>query len=288
MTKISFGSAPLSDGLIRLDKITKKTQVFSIATGLPNNTIYSILPGNDGLFWCSSNKGIFAFNPKNQTVRSFTSRDGLTDDEFNRYYYMVFPDGNLAFGGPLGYTLFNPSQLQTDEFDPPVVLTGLSVTNLPPLSDPLSVVTKLFLRYDQNFITAEFAAMQFDLPEKIQYRHMLTGFDKNWIITGNDNKASYTGLPSGSYTLLLNASNTSGKWGSWILRLNITISPPFWKTWWFYTVLAVLTGMAIYFFLNVRIRSIKKVHAQKLAVRTGGGKTSCHGFAGAHEPSFYF
>ncbi len=278
----------LSDGLIRLDKITKKTQVFSIATGLPNNTIYSILPGNDGLFWCSSNKGIFAFNPKNQTVRSFTSRDGLTDDEFNRYYYMVFPDGNLAFGGPLGYTLFNPSQLQTDEFDPPVVLTGLSVTNLPPLSDPLSVVTKLFLRYDQNFITAEFAAMQFDLPEKIQYRHMLTGFDKNWIITGNDNKASYTGLPSGSYTLLLNASNTSGKWGSRILRLNITISPPFWKTWWFYTVLAVLTGMAIYFFLNVRIRSIKKVHAQKLQFEREAVKLHAMALRARMNPHFIF
>jgi ligand-binding sensor domain-containing protein len=278
----------LSDGLIRLDKLTKKTQVFSIATGLPNNTIYSILPGNDGLFWCSSNKGIFAFDPKNQTVRSFTSRDGLTDDEFNRYYYMVFPDGNLAFGGPLGYTLFNPSQLQTDEFDPPVVLTGLSVTNLPPLSDPLSVVTELFLRYDQNFITAEFAAMQFDLPEKIQYRHRLTGFDKNWVMTGNDNKASYTGLPPGSYTLLLNASNTSGKWGSRIFRLKITISPPFWKTWWFYTAIAVLTGMAIYLFLSVRIRSIKKAHAQKLQFEREAVKLHAMALRARMNPHFIF
>ncbi len=278
----------LSDGLIRLDKITKNTQVFSIATGLPNNTIYCILPGNDGLFWCSSNKGIFAFNPKNQTVRSFTSRDGLTDDEFNRYYYMVFPDGNLAFGGPLGYTLFNPSQLQTDEFDPPVVLTGLSVTNLPPLSDPLSLVTELSLRSDQNFITAEFAAMQFDLPEKIQYRHMLTGFDKNWVMTGNDNKASYTGLPPGSYTLLLNASNTSGKWGSRILRLKITISPPFWKTWWFYTVIAVLVLLAIYLFLSVRIRSVKRAHAQKLQFEREAVKLHAMALRARMNPHFIF
>ena len=278
----------LSDGLIRMDKITKNTQVFSIATGLPNNTIYCILPGNDGLFWCSSNKGIFAFNPKNQTVRSFTSRDGLTDDEFNRYYYMAFPDGNLAFGGPLGYTLFNPSQLQTDEFDPPVVLTGLSVTNLPPLSDPLSVVTELSLRYDQNFITAEFAAMQFDLPEKIQYRHMLTGFDKNWVMTGNDNKASYTGLPSGSYTLLLNASNTSGKWGSRILLLKITIFPPFWKTWWFYTAIAVLILTAIYLFLSVRIRSIKRAHAQKLQFEREAVKLHAMALRARMNPHFIF
>ncbi|HEX3934314.1 MAG TPA: histidine kinase, partial [Puia sp.] len=278
----------LSDGLIRLDKITKKYQVFSIATGLPNNTIYSILPGNDGLLWCSSNKGIFAFDPKNQTVRSFTSRDGLTDDEFNRYYYMSLPDGNLAFGGPLGYTLFNPSKLEPDEFDPPVVLTDLSIINLLPLSHPLSTITELSLRYDQNFITAEFAAMQFDLPEKIQYRHMLTGFDKNWVMTGNDNKASYTGLPPGSYTLLLNVSNTSGKWSSRILRLKMTISPPFWKTWWFYTSIAVLTGLAIYLFLSIRIRSIKKAHAQKLQFEREAVKLHAMALRARMNPHFIF
>ncbi|HEY4285949.1 MAG TPA: histidine kinase [Puia sp.] len=278
----------LSDGLIRMDKITKNTQVFSIATGLPNNTIYCILPGNDGLFWCSSNKGIFAFNPKNQTVRSFTSRDGLTDDEFNRYFYMVLPDGNLAFGGPLGYTLVNPSKLVTDEFDPPVVLTGLNVINWSPLSYPLSAVTELALRYDQNFITAEFAAMQFDLPEKIQYRYMLNGFDKNWVMIGNDNKAFYTGLPPGSYTLLLNASNTSGKWSSYVRRLKITISPPFWKTWWFYTVIAVLTGMAIYLFLSVRIRSVKRAHAQKLQFEREAVKLHAMALRARMNPHFIF
>ncbi|HVU55594.1 MAG TPA: histidine kinase [Puia sp.] len=278
----------LSDGLIRLDKVTKKTQVFSIATGLPNNTIYSILPGNDGQFWCSSNKGIFAFNPKNQTVRSFTSRDGLTDDEFNRYYYMVFPDGNLAFGGPLGYTLFNPSKLTTDEFDPPIVLTGLNVINLPALDIPLSAVTELSLRYDQNFITAEFAAMQFDLPEKIQYRYMLTGFDNNWVMSGNDNKASYTGVPPGSYILLLNASNTSGKWSSHILRLKITIAPPFWKTWWFYTGIAVLVLSAIYLFLSMRISSVKKVHAQKLQFEREAIKLHAMALRARMNPHFIF
>jgi ligand-binding sensor domain-containing protein len=278
----------LSDGLIRMDKITKNTQVFSIATGLPNNTIYCILPGNDGLFWCSSNKGIFAFNPKNQTVRSFTSRDGLTDDEFNRYFYMVFPDGNLAFGGPLGYTLFNPSQLQTDEFDPPVVLTGLSVTNLPPLSDPPSIITELSLRYDQNFITAEFAAMQFDLPEKIQYRYMLSGFEKNWVMAGNDNKASYTGLPPGSYTLLMNASNTSGKWSSHVRRLKITVSPPFWRTWWFYAGITGLILLAIYLFLSIRIRSVKRVHAQKLQFEREAVKLHAMALRARMNPHFIF
>ncbi len=254
----------LSDGLIRFDKSSKKTKAFSVATGLPNNTIYGILPGNDHLFWCSSNKGIFAFDKNNQTIRSFTSRDGLSDEEFNRYCYLALPDSNLAFGGSLGYTLFKPSRLKTDEFDPQVILTGLNVINRGRLDDSLNTIKELHLRHDQNFITAEFAAMQFDFPEKIQYRYMLTGFDKTWILPGNGNRVSYTSLPPGNYELLLNASNTSGKWSSYTRSIKIIISPPFWETWWFYVSMAALIVLVIYLFLSVRIRSIKKRHAQKL------------------------
>jgi hypothetical protein len=254
----------LSDGLIRFDKHTKKTQVFSTATGLPNNTIYSIVAGNDQLLWCSSNKGIFAFNKKNQTARSFTSRDGLTDDEFNRYSYMTLPGGQLAFGGPTGYTIFNPSKLESDTYDPAVVVTDLSINNEPYQKVPPSDVKELHLAYNQNFINVVFTAMQFDFPEKIQYRYMLEGLDQNWIITGNDNKAAYTSLPPGTYTLLLSATNTAGKWSSHTSSIKIFIAQPFWNTWWFYLCLSIFVFFVLYLFLNTRIRSIKKVQTQKL------------------------
>jgi sensor histidine kinase YesM len=107
-------------------------------------------------------------------------------------------------------------------------------------------------------------------------------------MTGNDNKASYTGLPSGSYTLLLNASNTSGKWGSRILRLKITLSPPFWRTWWFYSAIAALILLAIYLFLRVRIRSIKKAHAQKLQFEREAVKLHAMALRARMNPHFIF
>lgn len=253
----------LSYGMIRFDKETKQVTVFSTATGLPNNTIYSILPVTDSILWCSSNKGIFAFNKNNEQVRSFTSRDGLTDDEFNRYYYMKLPGGELAFGGPLGYTVFDPLQLANDTFDPQISVTDLTVMNLP-AAGIANGDGILHLRYDQNFITAVFAAMEFDFPEKLQYRYRLDGLDKDWVLIGNDNKAAYTSLPPGEYMLQLNATNTAGKWSSNTTRIKISISPPFWKTWWFYVLISLaVTGM-LYSFLKMRIISIKKAQAQEL------------------------
>ncbi len=278
----------LSDGLICFNKYTRKTQLYNIATGLPNNTIYSIIPGRDHELWCSSNKGVFAFNKTTGGIRSFTSRDGLIDEEFNRYYYMVLPDTSIAFGGSMGYTIFKPETLKPDEFDPMVALTGFTVSNLPQLPAPLTQLKVLHLSHNQNFITASFAAMQFDFPDKIQYRYQLMGFDKDWIINGNENKISYTSLPPGNYSLLLNASNTSGKWSSHLLSIDIIIAPPFWKTWWFYLITAMALCLLIYLFLNARIKSVKKAQARQMQFEREAMELNAMALRAQMNPHFIF
>lgn len=278
----------LSDGLIRLNRKTQRTQVFNMATGLPNNTVYSVLEGNDRQLWCSSNKGIFAFNKQLHTAQSFTSSNGLIDNEFNRFYYMTLPGGDLAFGGPMGYTIFNPSKLETDNFAPYITLTGMDVINRARQDTLLRNLSELHLRYDQNSITAEFAAMQFDFPEKLQYRHMLEGFDKTWILTGNDNKAYYTSLPPGRYTLLLNASNTSGKWSRHIRRIQVIITPPFWRTWWFYTLTILLLGLTAYLLLQQRIGSLKKEHRRQLQFERKAMELQAMALRSRMNPHFIF
>jgi ligand-binding sensor domain-containing protein len=254
----------MSDGLIRFNKSAKTVQVFSLMTGLPNNTVYGILADRTGVLWCSSNKGIYAFDTGSQTVHSFTSKDGLPVDEFNRYHYLELPNGDMAFGGSSGYTIFNPAKFSTDTFDPQIVITDLNVINRPPINVPLNGLQKIDLRYDQNFLTLTFAVMQFDFPEKNQYRYRLKGLDKNWVMPGNENKASYTSLPPGNYTLLLNATNTSGKWSRYYRKVQIIIAPPFWLTWWFYVMVILALIVLIYGIITIRVRGIKRVQAQKL------------------------
>jgi len=278
----------LSDGLIRFNKYTWETQVYNVSTGLPNNTIYSIIPDREHQLWCSSNNGVFAFNKTTGGILSFTSRDGLIDDEFNRYYYMLLPDTSIAFGGSMGYTIFKPETLKPDEFNPMVALTSFSVSNLPQLPAPLDQLTEIHLSHNQNFLTVSFAAMQFDFPDKIQYRYQLTGFDKDWIITGNENKVSYTSLPPGNYTLRLNASNTSGKWSSHLLNIHIVIAPAFWKTWWFYLITALALCLLIYLFLHARIRSVKKAHARQMQFEREAVELHAMALRAQMNPHFIF
>jgi ligand-binding sensor domain-containing protein len=190
------------EGLICLNKKTLKSQLFSTEDGLPDNTIYSILPDKAGYLWLSTNKGLCRFHPVTHQVRVFQTADGLPGDEFNRFHHLELPDGRLAFGGTDGWTLFDPNTVKDDNYQPPVAFTSLRINTVPvhygsnrPLTAPLNSLNELSLPYDQNSLTFEFAGLEFNQPQKLLYRYQLEGYDDNWIQAGHSPLVNYTKLP---------------------------------------------------------------------------------------------
>lgn len=260
----------LGGGLIQFRKSDGNCRTFNMNDGLPNNTINAILLDKPGNLWCSTNRGIFSFNRENFTIRSFSSNDGLPCDEFNRYHYFQLPDKRLSFGGISGYTVFSPEQISDDTYNPRIALTGISINNQQkdfgfpgtPFNAAVNSLEAIRLPYSQNFLSFEMAALQYSIPEKIQYRYMLEGFDEKWVYAGANNIATYTNIPPGNYLLKVNATNTAGKWSTHIKTLPVTITPPFWKTAWFITISAMAAGALIYLFVFLRIKAVRKEEQQ--------------------------
>jgi signal transduction histidine kinase/ligand-binding sensor domain-containing protein/CheY-like chemotaxis protein/methylphosphotriester-DNA--protein-cysteine methyltransferase len=251
------------NGLIRFDKTTGLSHAFTTDDGLPNNTIYAIVADEQHNLWLSSNKGITRFDPVTYAVRNFDITDGLISNEFNRWHSFKLPDNRIAFGGITGYTIFRPSDIKDDDFQPRVLLSNLLINNksLPDSSSAtdssLNALRKLVLPYDQNFLSFEFASDEYISPEKISYRYRLSNFDNDWVYTRNERSANYTKLPPGEYTLEVNASNTSGLWSNKIKTLQIIIIPPWWQTWWAYTVYILAAAGLIISFFYYRLRRIR-------------------------------
>ena len=105
----------------------------------------------------------------------------------------------------------------------------------------------LKLSYKQNFFSFEFAALNYDHPEKNKYACQLIGFDKKMVELGTNRVINYTNVPHGNYTLKVIASNNDGVWNETGYELEIVITPPFWVTWWFRTIVA-LHFLEQYFF----------------------------------------
>ena len=263
-TKFWIGSR--GGGLILWDVKNGLQRIYTVNDGLPNNTVYCILPDKSGKIWCSSNKGIFRFDVRSEQATAFEKTDGLSDNEFNRAHKFMFPDGRLAFGGLEGYTIFNPADFaQSNKISSvPILLTGLQVNNqsqdiLNPvriIRESLSTLSSINLPHNRNFLRFEFAAMLFNQPKKTKYRYQMKGVDEEWIETGTNNIASYAALRPGHYTFRINATD-NGAWSDTIKEIKVIINPPFWFTWWAYLLYAIMAAALVRWYLIYRENRIK-------------------------------
>ena len=247
-------------GLIALEKKTMRFQTFSVDEGLPDNTIYSIQTDQNGNLWLSANKGLCRFNSQTHQIRIFQTGNGLPGDEFNRFHHFKLPDNELIFGGTDGWVKFDPLSFKDDNFKPQVALTGLKVNYVKAaqdsavhLSKPLNLLDTLQLNYNQNTITFQFSALQFNQPQDNLYRYKMEGYDKDWVYAHNTHEANYTQLPSGRYFFYINASNTTGKWSPYTKKIAVVITPPWWASIMAYICYGIIAIGLIWGFIRYRI-----------------------------------
>jgi len=231
--------------------------------------IYAGVEDQKGNIWVSTNKGISKYDPKTKTVSNYSLEDGLQGDDFKPHSVFGAKSGRLYFGGNNGYNSFFPDNILEKSYHPPIVLTDFQffTKSVPiakdendpsPLKQDISETKSLRLPYNQSVITFWFASLDFTSPSKKVYAFMLEGFDKDWNIVGKKNSATYTNLNHGDYIFKVKSQNSSGKWSSEILTLNVTIIPPFWLTWWFKILSFIFITGCLYGIYKYRMNSINR------------------------------
>ncbi len=241
--------------------------------GLVNNVIYGILEDSKGFLWLSSNKGLSRFDPRNGSVRNYTTNDGLQSNQFGGNDHFKDSRGYMYFGGINGFNVFYPDSIRDNPYIPPIVITDFQIFNRSvgiggesPFSRSISSTRSVTLSHDQNVFSFEFAALHFSSPGSNTYAYQMEGFDKDWIRSGTRRFVTYTNLDPGRYLFKVTGSNNDGVWNTQGTSLEIIISPPFWKTWWFITAL-VIAGLGfaasiIYF----RIRHLLTIERLRLKI----------------------
>lgn len=233
-----FWIGTLGGGLIKWNKKTTSTiKIFTTKDGMPNNSIGAITPDSLGNLWLATFNGLSKFNTKKETFINYFQTDGLIENEFNRHHSLVLPDGRIALGGTDGYSVFDPGNYQSNSSDPIVHLTKLEVNGAPFTNQGRLIdLEGIRLNHDENALAFNMAAIEFNNPEKNQYRYKLQGHTDDWVELGNNTEFRFDKLPPGNYTLELNASNTDGIWSDKVRRLTIAIAPPPWLSWWAYSI----------------------------------------------------
>lgn len=264
-------------GLIITDAVGKTLKTYTSNEGLPDNFIYSVLEDQQLRLWLSHNKGLSRLDLKSGAVLSYNKTDGLPSNEFNTGAYFKANDGLLYFGGIRGLTEVNPAKLYTDRQPPQAAIRNIWVNDQILKSDTaFDELRNLSLPYDQNTLSFELAALNLSIPDRNQFAYMLKGYDKTWIAAGNQHQFRYGNIPPGAYALLVKAANADGFWGP-EYTLSVQISPPFWKTYWFYglEIFIGLFGLMMTFQLfriqqkrksEREMETLKKLEAERLRI----------------------
>jgi signal transduction histidine kinase/ligand-binding sensor domain-containing protein/ActR/RegA family two-component response regulator len=264
-----------SDGLARLDLATNRVRRFSTRDGLGSDMVAGIVPDRAGRLWVSSDQGITEFDPERGTARQYAVQDGLQERQFTARAYLRGGDGMLLFGGNRGFNLIRPERIRHNPRKPRVVLTGFEVFNKPvpigepgsPLARHISEAKRVRLTHRQSVFTIEYAALDFTAPAKNQYAYRLEGFDRDWTYAGSKRAATYTSLEPGRYVFRVKASNNDGVWNEAGTSLEIEITPPFWASWWFRSLVALVVVTTVV--TMVRRAQARQRHLQAMNEQLG-------------------
>lgn len=253
-----------SNGLHFLSADGSKQITYNTKDGLPSNVITGIVGDHHGNIWISTYMGLSKLNISQRTFINYTQTDGLQGNEFTKRASLVAKNGELFFGGTEGFNSFYPEDIKSNTVIPPVVITDLQVFNTSVknnrsiLAQHISEAEKVVLSYEQSVFSFEFVALNFTLPEKNQYAYMLQGFDKDWNYVKTQKKATYTNIDPGEYVFKVKASNNDGVWNEEGTSIQVIVTPPYWQTLWFRTLLGLILGGGLLSIVSLRI-----YHAEK-------------------------
>jgi len=223
---------------------------------------------DSGNLWVGTNKGVDKVlldkNGYISSVSNYGLSEGFKGLECNAKAVSKDRYGNLYFGTIKGVIKFSPSE-EPDYRQPPLVhVTNIKLflkktdwqTNSENFSAYFSLPEDLVLSYDENHLTFNYIGINHLCPNKIKYKCMLEGFDKDWLDNQEETNITYTNLPAGDYVFKVKAFlSEEGEYTE--AEFPFRITPAFWRTWWFTLLLMAAFGFLIYTAYRIRTRGMK-------------------------------
>ncbi len=226
--------------------------------GLCNDKVFKVHADKHDYIWIGTLRGISCFDPGQRTFRNYYTPQGLYKDEVSNFFKNQV-SGEIMVGYDGSMDVFDPGLAMRKKETPSIVITGFRIFNQQYKDNKKLFVNKglVGLSPGQNMVTISFSALSFTDPHEVRYAYKMEGVDKDWIVTEND-FVTYHNLPSGSRRFYVRARNAEGMWSAEDTWLEIDLAPPFYKKWWFLTLVFALIVAVIYLIYRDRIRRLEE------------------------------
>ena len=263
--------ATTKGGLFRLDSNLNLIQNYQKENGLSESYINSLSIDKNGDIWVVTGKELYKLNRPENKFELVKPVDSPTQEYSLYANNCVSNDGTLYFPGNQGILAINPQKVITNPNRPPVYVTSLLINSqedpegLPTYQEllPLQYNNTITLKASQGNITIRYSALNFIHSEDNSYAYMMEGADHNWHNIGNRREAYYSNLSPGKYTFRVKAANNDGVWNPEEAVLHITVNPPFYKTWWAYSLYLCILSLIITLIIRWQHRKHEREREEK-------------------------
>jgi signal transduction histidine kinase len=248
-------------GIYYFDRKRNQFQNYQRSDGLSGENINTLAFDSTGNLWISTESGIDIMDVQTKNIRRVNEpMQQVNNDHISNL--AIGSEGTFFYTADNKILAVNPRQYTTAAAEAKILISSFKVLDKeePSLTGDLPIT----LLYRQNFFSLEFSALRVSPDIPAQYKYKLDGFNKDWVYSNIRGFANFTNVPPGSYTLLLNATNETGKWNDKPVEISFNIKPPFWKTWWFYILSTVLIGCAVLYIVRSRVKQFKKRQQEQL------------------------
>ncbi len=224
--------------------------------GLNSCYIDQLLTDNAGNIWCNNSFGIAQYKIGQNSFSNYNLASYEISHTNNPGIYISPNSGRFYVGQSNSFLTFDYSRNGGNINATNLLFNDLSIYNVS-YAKKIKDGDKIILNYKQDMIRVDFALLSYTNASENTYSWILEGLEKEWNVSKN-NMATYNHLMPGTYTLIVKAANSNGDWKTTPIKLYITITPPFYATWWFRLFCGLLTTAMLGWIVQRRINRIKE------------------------------
>jgi signal transduction histidine kinase/DNA-binding response OmpR family regulator len=227
---------------------------YDVSDGLNNDMVKSMVEDNDYRLWFASDAGLSYYDMNSGRIMNFDKYDGFPQVGVEDNAAICTDDGDLWIGCAQGVLTFSPNKIESRALNYKTFIVGCEVSNKDiTMSNPSGIIDKsisyvdgITLKHNQSMFTFEFAALNFNNQNRISYRYILEGYEKEWHYNGRNRIASYTNVPPGKYTFRVETIDEANPDLDSSRSIAVTILPPWWASKFAYTIYVLIAIGLLY------------------------------------------